>query len=85
MTDETKPKRVRGHKEREAAYRQGFLDGLTHAKAELASQRALDAERDEAMRAGLTKLRATPVVRRPRRKKDEKPPPPAIIHSSASA
>ncbi len=67
MTDETPPK-IRGKKEREAAYRQGFADGLAHAKAETAAQRALEAERDEAMRDGLAKLQARPVVRRRHRK-----------------
>lgn len=71
MAADEKPPKIRGKKEREAAYRQGFVDGLAHAKAELASQRALDAERDEAMRNGLAKLHATPAVRRRRTKADK--------------
>jgi hypothetical protein len=69
MTDE-KPKRVRGLKEREAAYRQGFLDGLVHAETEKTKKRLIEDERDLAVAEGLKRLRArTFVVKRGRRPK----------------
>jgi hypothetical protein len=67
MTDE-KPPKIRGKKEREAAYRQGFADGLAHAVFEIRSQNDMEAKREEAMAAGLKLLNAQPVVRRRRRK-----------------
>lgn len=66
MTDE-KPKRVRGQKEREAAYRQGFADGLKHADFELGNRQEVEAMRERAMVSGLMTMRATPVVKRTRR------------------
>jgi hypothetical protein len=78
VSDEKQP-RVRGLKEQEAAYKSGFIDGLTHAHAELDAQRALERERDVAMDRGLSRLRTTPpVARRTRRSKQAIPDVPGV-------
>ena len=87
MTDETKPKRVRGQKEQEAAYRAGFCDGLAHALTEMKLERSKQEARDLAMRDGAARLReAPPIPKRTRRKRgDDRPTATAIIMSSSSA
>lgn len=69
MTDEKTP-RVRGLKEREAAYRQGFVDGVEHALAEAKELKRIEQDREGAMKTGLAKL-AREVTVRTRRKKQE--------------
>jgi hypothetical protein len=74
MTDETKPKRMRGLKEREEAYRAGFLAGLEHAHKEIASQRALEAARGVAVATGIESFLAGAGAarKRTRRTRDDK-------------
>lgn len=71
MTDHAIPKRVRGQKDREAAYRQGFLDGVEYGVEELRRTKEVDAFRELALGAGLAKYRRTMTTepkRRQRRK-----------------
>ena len=56
MSDEPK-QRIRGQKEREEAYKHGFLDGVQHGIAEVKRARELEEEREGAMGAGLMKFR----------------------------
>lgn len=58
MSDE-QPKRMRGQKDREAAYRQGFFDGVQHGVDELRYAKELESAREGAMLAGLAKYRRT--------------------------
>lgn len=67
MADE-QPKRVRGQKEREAVYRQGFHDGVAYGVEELRRAREMDADRDAAASAGLAKLRRT-IATEPKRRR----------------
>lgn len=71
MTDETKPKRVRGLKEREAAYRAGYQDGMRDAVQEIEARQAMDAIREARIGEGLKRLRtdATSAPKRTRRTK----------------
>ena len=69
MTDETKPKRQRGQREREAAYLAGFLAGLEHALTEMRAERDKLQARDLAIRDGLALLCEVPIVKRTRRKR----------------
>lgn len=74
MTDETTPKRVRGLKEREAAYRAGYHDGYSQGAIDEATreatQKIADLARERQMADGLKRLRAEPSApKRTRRKK----------------
>lgn len=71
MTDETKPKRVRGLKEREAAYCAGFREGLEYAQRDALDRAVIDEQRERAMADGLKRLRtdATSAPKRTRQKK----------------
>jgi hypothetical protein len=73
MTDETTPKRRRGQKDREAAYRAGYLDGYNQGALDEATRTTMERAQHEVrarqMEAGLAKLRAEPPVKRTRRKK----------------
>lgn len=68
MTDE-QPKRVRGQQAREAAYRQGFLDGVEYGLSEMTRQRELLSERTIAADASLAKYRRTITAEPKRRRK----------------
>lgn len=70
MADE---KRLRGAKDIEAAYRQGFVDGSLAALEEHRLEREREAKRETAISAGLKTLReqlATAPKRKRRRKAD---------------
>lgn len=67
MTEEKTP-RVRGLKERQEAYREGFLAGVQHALTEAAELKRIESDREQAMKVGLAKLAHTTSVR-PRRRK----------------
>jgi hypothetical protein len=86
VTDEAKPKRVRGQKEQEAYYRAGFCDGLAHALHEMKLERSKQEARDLAMRDGAARLREAPLVpKRTRRKRGEERPPNSAHSASESA
>lgn len=82
MSDETKPARIRGLKEREAAYKAGFADGCAHAHTEIAAQRRLEVERETAAEYGWKRVASEVAPTRRTRKRKEAP---AITQSSASA
>lgn len=71
MSDEKAP-RIRGQKEREAAYRAGFVDGIAHAHAEAKRLREVEEDRATAIDIGLQKYRRTMSAepRRTRRKRE---------------
>lgn len=74
MTDETTPKRVRGLKEREAAYRAGYQDGMRDAVQEIEARQAMDHIREARMAEGFKRLHAaaTSAPKRARRTKAER-------------
>jgi hypothetical protein len=63
------PRRQRGYRLQEAAYRAGYLDGYNMGLEESARQREQQERREVAMQEGLASLQATTVAPRARRKR----------------
>lgn len=72
MTDETKPKRLRGAKLLEQGYRAGYRDGMRDTITEIEARTAMDTIREERIQTGLAKFRSqkTSEPRRTRKRRN---------------